>query len=813
MILALGDAYLEKGLYAEAAKRYHQLLEFRVANKRVYSNFSKALIGLKRFDQYAMSIYQKAIEHDPNNTEIYTILASTYLKERKEDTKAIQIYEMAMQHETPIFQSLAEFLATLYYRKSEYEKCYRVAQRLLNHSEDYENVLPMYMESCWKTGQYHDAITQLKKLVDITENNAMLLKHLCTTYLEKKFDGEVNNHEVRFSYIDRQLILDYLDRSTQFQSLQELSFYLELKRFLLEREYWGTLADAPEQEQEESMVVQTAEGTAEVEHRSRTPKSNAFNINHDVLHRLSSFENLTGKNPQTHSSLTFEDFQKQGAEIFNKTEGPYPQLESSDNAEIIMTIEFTNFSYLYHNYGAEHAQQIKHKLLVMVTDLLEKHHSMQIWGIANGLLIFTDDIFRAVALASDLLNKLNRHNFISNEQEEIHLSIGVHHARTAFGNNEQSLRDLSTGIKVSIATHDDLSDEDRPIYGKVFQKKDRIFLSSRAYREVKSSSRFKVNSIGQFRLKYLKDDLSLHEVAWRDPIDDLKFGYIKKLGRFDLLAEIGSKGPIKVFKGKDSGLQRFVIVKVVQSETFNALPAGNPLKQEFYQLSKSLGQMSHPNIVNIYEVDEDQGLTYIAREFIEGTSITEVFRSGNPFNPDQIIQMIYQICKGLQYSHRFGFFHLNLKPSNIRFGLNHDIKIMDFRVPGKYFEDYRDFVDENDLAYRAPEQLHGRDGDARSDIFSLGVILYEMVTNRHPFALKHAGDIRDAILNSNPPVPSEINSRVPKFCDALILKCMRKDPDKRIQTIEQIVTLLKKNFESTLFSSFNYHIAQSRDSY
>ncbi|MFQ5771240.1 MAG: serine/threonine-protein kinase, partial [bacterium] len=486
-----------------------------------------------------------------------------------------------------------------------------------------------------------------------------------------------------------------------------------------------------------------------------------------------------------------------------------------ENAEILLTIALSDFEQMRLNYGMEHIQQVRNKLHVFLTDLLEKFQTCYICGTSNGLIIFMNDVIAAAAIAVEILNKLNRYNFINDLKDELHLTIGIHQSRHDLKeNSEQALKDFSIGLKVGIVSDKDLSTEDHAIYRKIFQRTDRIFLSGIAYREIKSANRFKVNTIGQFKLKYLKEQLTLHEIAWRNPIDDLKFGFIKKLGHFDLLAEIGSKNAIKVFKAKDSILQRFVILKVIQSEVFNSLPINNPKKMEFYQTIKSLGQMSHPNIANIYEVDEDQGLTYLAREFVEGDVISELFNNGKQFSPDRFIKIIYQICKALQYSHRIGFFHLNLKPENIRVSANDEIKIMDFLMPKTLLSDYHDLKENYEqIYYMSPEQIHRNPGDGRSDIFSLGVILYQVVTQVHPFASRNVEDMMNVILNKMPPPPSELNHQVPKFCEAFILKCMAKNPDKRFQSVEQMVTLLKRTFENSLFSNFNYQIAQSRDSY
>ncbi|NIV97478.1 protein kinase, partial [candidate division KSB1 bacterium] len=164
--------------------------------------------------------------------------------------------------------------------------------------------------------------------------------------------------------------------------------------------------------------------------------------------------------------------------------------------------------------------------------------------------------------------------------------------------------------------------------------------------------------------------------------------------------------------------------------------------------------------------------------------------------------------------HRINHFHLNLKPSNILVGQNDEIKITDFLIPKSLYYDQDDYGGGHEhFHYMAPEQIHGQRGDSRSDVFSLGVVLFQTATNTHPFTSQNLRDIPNNILHKAAPSPSEFNNKTPKFCEAFILKCLAKDPAKRFQSVEQMVTLLKKTFESKLFSNFNYQIAQSRDSY
>ena len=817
MLMALGNAYLEKGFYSDAAKKYEQIIALKVANKNLYINLSKAYIGAKKLDSDAIAVFKKAIQYAPNNADLCKILALSFLNEGREDAEALQIYQVALRHNTPIFDKLAERVGMIYFKKKDFHKCKKTVGMILEKSGYQPRAFSMFIHSCWSAGLFNDAIAQLKKLFDVAENKNVIGKYLCLTFLEKKFATELKNQIAIFSPLDKNITIGFLGSIARFNRLQDLSLFLELERFLSKDKYWDDSKAAPVKEAENVYVLQQMEASAEDSEQKENAALPSNTITSDVLDKLQTFEAITGRSigsgTGTHSKLTYEDFEKEGAAIFSETGDGSQKWKLPDNLEVLITIEFSNFDQLRADFGQQQIEQVKRKLFVLLFDQLEKYQLVHIWAASNGLLIFAKETESAISFAIGVLSKLGRFNHLSEPNEQIHLSFGIHCARESFGkDSDQTLKDLSTGVKIGIAGERDLPTNSE--YSDALRKTDRIFITGKAYRQIKNSNRFLAETIGQVNLKYFSDTLGLHEIDWRNPIDELTFGNINKLGRFDLLADLGKKGVFQAYKAKDSILRRIVLLKVVKSEVFNSLPANNEQKRAFYQMAKALGQMSHPNIANIYEVEEDKGLTYIVREFIEGTPVTELFQSQTKFNAERLIQIILQICKGLYYAHQLGFFHVNLKPGNIRVGLYDETKLMDFFNPQAFFEDKKrkDSDEENDrIYYLSPEQVHGLDGDGRSDIFSLGAILYQVVTAMNPFAGSTEDETRSAILSKALLSPRELNDQLPKFCEILIMKCLAKDPMKRFQTVNEMITVIKKAIENGIVSNFNYHIAQSRD--
>lgn len=817
MLMALGDAYLEKGLYAEAARKYHLLLEMNAVNQNLYTNLSKAYIGLKKFDPLSFTIFQKAIQYDGDNTELYHILAASFYKEKRQDPYAIQIYEKAIQQGSPIFRKLAEHLAAIYFRNEQFPKCQEITENILKREGFQARPFALFYQSCWKQGRFDDAIHLLKRLTDASKDR-VLWKYLCLSFLEKKLQAQDQNKQPPFSAIDRQLMLDFLNGSGKFRHLEDLNFYLDLKLLLFSQTTPGE-------------VNTKVHGIRKPTHNNGSPNVSAVaewslpsDMELEILQRLTPFHELAGKTSR--SPLTFDDIAQSGAAILAEAGPESVKCHFPGKMDVVLTMQLSrktdrhNGEYAPLNGESDPPEKVDghvntpsvlQKWFAILDEQLPKYNLKHIWGTRRGLVFLTDNVFSAVSFAVEIQNQLSRYNFMNQSNEEIHLSVGIHGAKQGLDKQSpQAFKDLAIAVKIGTVREKDVVLENAE-HSKIFRKKDRIFLTGEAFHQVESSNRFRVQPVGKFKIKYLEHPLELHEVVWRNPIYDLQSGFITRLGRFDLLAELNSTGIFRVYKAKDSILQRFVIVKVVQSKSFNALPMTNQQKMDFYELAKSHGQISYPNFVNIYEVDDDHGLTYLAREFVEGNPISATFQDEREFNAERFIQIVYQICKALSYIHQSGFYHLNLKPNNILLSVNDEIKIMDFIIPTDLFEDYNQLQQANDrFFYQAPEQIQGKPGDHRSDIFALGTILYQMVTRIHPFA-NSGFEIQQAVLYKQPPVPSALNQKLPKFFDHLIFKCLAKEPEGRFQSLQEIISLFRRTFNNNLFSNFNYQIAQSRD--
>ncbi len=268
------------------------------------------------------------------------------------------------------------------------------------------------------------------------------------------------------------------------------------------------------------------------------------------------------------------------------------------------------------------------------------------------------------------------------------------------------------------------------------------------------------------------------------------------LSHYRILEQIGAGGMGVVYRAHDERLDRDVALKV--------LPPSNSIESDarkrFHKEALMLSKLNHPNIATVHEFDTQDGTDFLVEEFIDGLSLDVMLASG-PLSDKEIINLGSQLVEGLAAAHGHGVIHRDLKPANVRVTPDARLKILDFGLavilrgePGptaltESLTETRGIA--GTLPYMAPEQLLRGKLDARTDIWAAGCVLYEMATGRRPF-LGSGAALTDAILHDSPSAPSKVNPRIDPAFDALIQKCLEKDPQHRFTSAHEIVIDLRR---------------------
>ena len=272
-------------------------------------------------------------------------------------------------------------------------------------------------------------------------------------------------------------------------------------------------------------------------------------------------------------------------------------------------------------------------------------------------------------------------------------------------------------------------------------------------------------------------------------------------GRYRIQKIIGIGGMAVVFEAEDFVMKRTVALKLLKDEINNDVQS----VRRFINESRAVAMLNHPNIVAIYDVTVKDDLKYIVMENIRGITLKSYMNRKGVLNVKEALSFTEQILMALEHAHSKGIIHRDIKPQNIMLLRNGTIKVADFGIAK--LPDVNETQEEQNkkaigtVYYISPEQASGKPIDARSDLYSLGVMLYEMVTGRLPFRSEQLLNVAKMQVNEKPVPPSKRNAAVPKGVEQLILCAMEKDPAKRFQSAKEmlrVVTQLKNNPQANI---------------
>lgn len=273
---------------------------------------------------------------------------------------------------------------------------------------------------------------------------------------------------------------------------------------------------------------------------------------------------------------------------------------------------------------------------------------------------------------------------------------------------------------------------------------------------------------------------------------------IDKLGKYIIERELGQGAMGIVYKAIDPIIGRSVAIKTIRVDTNDIIQV-----ERFKREAQAAGRINHPNIVSIYEYGEENSTAFIAMEFIDGCDLKEYFDKNDRFEIKEIVRIMNEILDALDFAHKHGIIHRDIKPANIMITKTGDIKITDFGIAR---------IDESNLtkagtvmgtpSYMSPEQFLGQQVDNRSDIFSAGAVLYQLLTGEKPFS-GSLTTIMHRVLNTHPDNPSILNIQIPSAFDHVVDKALAKKPEHRYQNASDFSQAIRDAFAGRVFININ----------
>ena len=259
--------------------------------------------------------------------------------------------------------------------------------------------------------------------------------------------------------------------------------------------------------------------------------------------------------------------------------------------------------------------------------------------------------------------------------------------------------------------------------------------------------------------------------------------------RYEILEKIGSGGMADVFKGKDHKLNRFVAVKVLKEEFVEDRNFVRKFKEE----AQAAAGLAHPNIVNVYDVGDEQNIKYIVMELVEGITLKTYIEKKGKLTVKEATSIAIQVGAGLEVAHNNQIVHRDIKPQNIIISREGKVKVTDFGIAKSVSSNTNTSDAMGSVHYASPEQARGGYSDAKSDIYSLGIVMYEMVTGRVPFDGETTVVIAVKHLQEDITSPRVYASEIPVSLEHIILKCTEKSPDRRYAYVADLVADLKQS--------------------
>jgi len=271
----------------------------------------------------------------------------------------------------------------------------------------------------------------------------------------------------------------------------------------------------------------------------------------------------------------------------------------------------------------------------------------------------------------------------------------------------------------------------------------------------------------------------------------------KKLGRFEIVREIGRGAMGQVFLAHDPKIERQVAIKTI------ALPPGTPAEEaletssRFLREAQAAGKLLHPNIVTIFDVGEEQGVSFIAMEYIDGVTLDRHAKPDTLLPPGRVLEVMAQTAAALDYAHQASVIHRDVKPANLMMQRDGSVKVTDFGLAKNPSANLTQAgVLLGTPSYMSPEQIQGKELDGRSDLFSLGVVVYELLTGVRPFDADSISTIIYRVLYEDPRPPAAHNPALPAEINLIIGKALAKTPEKRYASGASMVADLRKAFSA-----------------
>jgi tRNA A-37 threonylcarbamoyl transferase component Bud32/lipoprotein NlpI len=767
LLIQLGMTYLEKGDYDNSIDKFKKVIELGEANAKGYLNLSKVYILKEQFDDESQQIFEKSLEFEPENPVLNVILSQIYLDAGREDDQAMKVFLVALKHNPGNADALRAKLIKISFQQGDIDIARELMQQFIGKPEKISNYLPFYIVNEWKHQGFNRVTQYLKKAIKV-QGNTSFYRWLIVNFLQAE---EQSLEPFELSAEDLNLCHNYLNELNSFDQLLDIYLYPAIERMLVKH----------------SKNLKKASSRGIDEYEVFLAENALSNIWEKGLNKKDIYQNsFIPKEGSVWKKLKPWYASENDIDADNRDQKKEKTVEIYNQAETILVMRLK---------GAT-SNEVNETLTKSLSAISEIEKTF-IGGFQSndGFILFWKDVNSPVRMAVNFIQDQSVENR-SNLNNQGKIQFLVHKLSRRAKDKEKNITyDLQLALSPFQLEREMFFQDNHS---------DQLEQNSRFQLFVTSALKEKINGDSQFSLEPIElsvqhptteESIQIFQLSWDDSLAKIKQGKIQEIGCFKLLKEINQNQVFSSFKAVDSFLDRLVIMKIL-NPYFKLDNNQNSTVELFFQETKILGKLLHPNISLVYDIGNDQNFCFFAREYVEGIPLAVQKSINKKINVNKTLEIFHNIAQTLSFIHEQNIFHGKLQPNNIFVLNNNEIKITDFQLPS-FASPLRNFQTPSlkCLTYSAPEQIDNKVYDNLTDIFSMGVMMYEMLTDHNPFYDTDRDKIFENILNKNPQPPTSYNPELPNKLDYIILKTLEKSPEKRYQTIGELEKKLLKVIE------------------
>ena len=771
LLNTLGKAYLEKGNYQGAVEKLEKALELGVADRTSYRCLCKAYLHMGRRDKTAIDVYERVLRYEPNNKELCQILAEHYLKEGRDDESAVEVYRRALSND-PSQKFILLKILEIDFKKGDYENAINRAQEAVREGRAMPEALSMYLRICWQIDAYSETVRFLENMLS-KKLEGVLLIGLCRTLIRQERWNRMQDQSFSLNINSCKFCATFLHATRRVYTIDDLLLYLDIRRLLCDSI--------------NILGIDDEKLTNALQSTGLTPQQWLdIDIRSDVFDKLA-----FGLGER--ADLSSEEKEKKQNQLKEQLVEKFPSLN------LLAVFYLSNYAELLANFGRKIIKRISQTFSSICSIQLEKKNLTFMWLGDDCVILLTNKHDSVIAAAQSILEKLDRYNSVQESDEKVQVQVCLHRFDQAMQSGLNHLVDeIANILQLSRLGQTKKGSES----SRVESSKQRIIVTE-SVNEVIHNSNFSTRPLGGFRAKPWTEKIGVCELFWRNTLKSIDLGELKRLGRFEVLEKILQTEKRVVYKARDLQLNRLVILKAVLMNVANGIDLAK-LEKEFLSQARNLGRLHHPNLAVVYEVGQDAGLLYTAREYLEGTTLAYKMSATNVMLKRHLLENMTHVCRGLGYAHRMTTVHGDLRPSNIYISDVGETKVADFGIPIlRQYLDASDTESKEKAYYIPPEFIQHNQLDTRGDIFQLGVIIYQLLTGELPFKGETHEEIYRQITSNSVLIPSRLVDGIPEEFDEMVSRSLQKEPKDRYQDISELENDLQTVLHSETLLEIN----------